>query len=317
METTPPQNPSPEPLTEPLESPPVRRLTRTSEDRYVGGVAGGLAKYFGVDPVLTRIAFVVVTLAGGFGLLAYVLAWIFVEGEPGERTYAWRNGRSGRAVVARVVLVLFAIAVVITVMALVGFVSAIGGDVAVAVIVIACGALAALGAASGRGRWLVLPAVLIALPAGVVGAADLDVSGGVGERDYRPADASAIADRYELGMGEMKIDLRTTDLPAGDTTLKVRVGIGHLLVLVPEGLCVQPSVEVGAGYAGVLDRDSAGLDVALDEPVQRSASRLVLDADVGVGAVEVTDDEDRYFSDHDDIDGDLAPRGALAKACAA
>jgi phage shock protein C len=44
----------------------------------LAGVCGGLGRYFDVDPVLFRIGFVVLTLAGGFGILAYVLAWIFI-----------------------------------------------------------------------------------------------------------------------------------------------------------------------------------------------------------------------------------------------
>jgi len=315
METTPPQNPP----TEPIQAPAPRRLTRAADDRYAGGVAGGLARYFGVDPVIPRIAFAVTTFVGGFGILAYVLAWIFVPGDPGPTTYAWRNGdRSGRAILARVALAIAAVVVVVTVMFAVGLASALGGDVIVALVVIACGALVALGAAFGRGRWLVVPAILIALPAGVVAAADLDVSGGVGEREYTPTSVSALDRRYELGMGQLRIDLREVDFGAGATTLKARVGVGHLLVLVDEGLCVQPSIDVGAGYAGVLDRESAGLDVVLDEPMETTAGapRLVLDAAVGMGAVEVTDDEKRYFDHHDEIDGELAPEGTLGSACA-
>lgn len=44
----------------------------------IAGVAGGLAEYFDIDPVLTRILFVVLTLSGGFGLLTYIILWIVV-----------------------------------------------------------------------------------------------------------------------------------------------------------------------------------------------------------------------------------------------
>ena len=55
-----------------------QRLYRTSSDRMIAGVAGGLAEYFDIDPVLTRILFVVLTLSGGFGLLTYIILWIVV-----------------------------------------------------------------------------------------------------------------------------------------------------------------------------------------------------------------------------------------------
>jgi phage shock protein C len=52
----------------------------------IGGVCGGLGRYLGLDPVLLRIAFVVLAIAGGGGILLYVVAWILIpeerEGEP-------------------------------------------------------------------------------------------------------------------------------------------------------------------------------------------------------------------------------------------
>lgn len=47
----------------------------------VAGVAGGLAHYFGIDPILVRVAFVVFTLAGGSGVLAYLILWLVVPEE--------------------------------------------------------------------------------------------------------------------------------------------------------------------------------------------------------------------------------------------
>jgi phage shock protein C len=50
----------------------ARTLTRSSTDRKISGVSGGLADYLGIDPVLVRVGFVVTTLASGVGLLAYL-----------------------------------------------------------------------------------------------------------------------------------------------------------------------------------------------------------------------------------------------------
>ena len=52
-----------------------RRLTRNRRDAVISGVAAGFADYFDVDPVLVRLAFVVLTIAEGFGLLVYVVCW--------------------------------------------------------------------------------------------------------------------------------------------------------------------------------------------------------------------------------------------------
>jgi phage shock protein C len=55
-----------------------RRLHRSRDDRMIAGVCGGLAQYFGVDPVVVRIGAVALALAGGAGLPAYLAAWILV-----------------------------------------------------------------------------------------------------------------------------------------------------------------------------------------------------------------------------------------------
>ena len=55
-----------------------RRLYRSATDKVIGGVCGGLAAYFAVDPVLVRLAFVVFALAGGASVLLYIVLWIAV-----------------------------------------------------------------------------------------------------------------------------------------------------------------------------------------------------------------------------------------------
>ncbi len=54
------------------------RLMRSETDRMIAGVCGGLAAYLGVDPVLVRLAFVILFLASGIGLGIYAILWIVV-----------------------------------------------------------------------------------------------------------------------------------------------------------------------------------------------------------------------------------------------
>ena len=63
-------------------APASRHLYRSRRDRMVSGVCGGLAEYFGVDPIIVRLAFVLITLAGGSGILAYFVLAIVVPEEP-------------------------------------------------------------------------------------------------------------------------------------------------------------------------------------------------------------------------------------------
>jgi phage shock protein C len=66
------------------------RLYRSSTDRMIGGVAGGLAEYFKLDPALVRIAWVVAVFFGGFGILAYIILWIVLPEGEGAGTPAAR-----------------------------------------------------------------------------------------------------------------------------------------------------------------------------------------------------------------------------------
>ncbi len=49
------------------------RLHRSSTDKMVAGVCGGLADYFSIDPTIVRLAFVFATIAGGAGVIAYIV----------------------------------------------------------------------------------------------------------------------------------------------------------------------------------------------------------------------------------------------------
>lgn len=59
----------------------TRQLTRSTTDRRIAGVAGGMAAYFGIDPVMVRVAWVVAGVMG-WGLLAYPILWLIVPKGP-------------------------------------------------------------------------------------------------------------------------------------------------------------------------------------------------------------------------------------------
>ena len=70
-------------------SEPQRVLLRRSlDDRMLGGVAGGLARYFGVDAVIVRIAFVVLTFVGGAGIPLYLAGLLLIPEEGSDQSIA-------------------------------------------------------------------------------------------------------------------------------------------------------------------------------------------------------------------------------------
>jgi phage shock protein C len=60
----------------------VRRLTKSRTDRMIDGVCGGVAAYFNLDPTLVRIAWVLLTILGGSGILLYIAAMILLPKDP-------------------------------------------------------------------------------------------------------------------------------------------------------------------------------------------------------------------------------------------
>ncbi len=54
-----------------------KKLVR-SQDQMVAGVAAGVAEYFDIDPTIVRLLFVVLTLAGGPGLILYLVLWLIM-----------------------------------------------------------------------------------------------------------------------------------------------------------------------------------------------------------------------------------------------
>ncbi len=61
-----------------------KKLYRSQKEKMLGGVCGGIAQYFGIDPTLIRLIFVIIFFAEGAGFLAYVVAWIIIPEEPEE-----------------------------------------------------------------------------------------------------------------------------------------------------------------------------------------------------------------------------------------
>ncbi len=59
-----------------------KRLYRSGKNRVLGGVCGGIGEYFGIDPVMIRVLWIVAALGFGSGILAYFIAWIIIPRNP-------------------------------------------------------------------------------------------------------------------------------------------------------------------------------------------------------------------------------------------
>jgi phage shock protein C len=63
-----------------------RKLERSRMDSRIAGVCGGLGEYLDVDPTLIRLAFVLLTLYGGHGVLLYIILWLVTPLQEGAAT---------------------------------------------------------------------------------------------------------------------------------------------------------------------------------------------------------------------------------------
>ncbi len=68
-----------------------KRLYRSRNDQMIAGVCGGLAEYLDIDATLIRLAVILLTLMGGAGILAYIIAWIIVPEAPAATQHHHTN----------------------------------------------------------------------------------------------------------------------------------------------------------------------------------------------------------------------------------
>lgn len=229
---------------------PPRRLTRSGSDRILGGVCGGLARYWNTDPVLLRILTVVLTLAtGGALLVGYLIAWIVIPpeqptptGGPGTGAgggyagggYAGTAGAYGTAEYAPAPppqrsylgwLVVSIAALAAGIVALIGLaVSPTAGTVALAgaVVVTLLGLGMVVGAWYGRARWLTILAIPLAfLTFSAVAAQHWIADSGTADRWVGSSDGgisigSRVWDVTPADLAQQPLDYRVS---AGDAVL--------------------------------------------------------------------------------------------------
>lgn len=89
-----------------------KRIYKSSRDKVLAGVCGGVAEYFNIDPVIVRLIWVIATLAGGTGLVVYIIAAIIMpqdgENNSMEREYDNYDSDKGKKILG-IAFVLFGI----------------------------------------------------------------------------------------------------------------------------------------------------------------------------------------------------------------
>jgi phage shock protein PspC (stress-responsive transcriptional regulator) len=284
----------------------ARELRRSRSDRTLAGVCGGLAAYFEIHPAVFRVAFVVLTLLGGAGVLIYLAAAVVMPAEGRMDSFATatlRSMRDRRWPLIGLALVAVGGALMLSRLALWP-----GGDAWVFLLLvgglilwIARHGLAAEDAPAlapedvrrvrRRRRRLGLVvasalALVLGLAAIFVAVFDVHLRHGVDDRVHVVTTMDELRTHYRLGAGTLRLDLRSLPLPRGATHVDARVDVGELRIVVPEGIALRVRATARLGEIDVLGErvDGAGVELGLDQTGERV---LVLDAHVGLGSLRI------------------------------
>ena len=148
----------------------------------------------------------------------------------------------------------------------------------------------------GRHAGLVALGVVLAIVLALASSFDVNLRGGVGDRTYRPTSLAELKREYRLGVGQMTVDLGDVIFPPGSRSrIDVHLGIGQVVVHVPEGLITRVHGMAGAGDVKLFGREESGLGPDLtdfplpgfQEPNLPQPAVLFLEVSVGLGEVEV------------------------------
>jgi phage shock protein PspC (stress-responsive transcriptional regulator) len=114
-----------------------KRLERDTGSAVLGGVAAGLGRYLGLDPILVRLGFIVLALTGGVGVIAYIIAWVIVPADDGTQ----EPGREMQRAAESVPTWLQVVAVLLVALFVTGQLGGFPGSVAWAAVLIGAGIL--------------------------------------------------------------------------------------------------------------------------------------------------------------------------------
>jgi phage shock protein PspC (stress-responsive transcriptional regulator)/predicted membrane protein len=269
-----------------LHTPITQRLERSQNDRWIAGVAGGLARYFDINPAVFRLGFVVLSLLGGAGILVYIAALLVLpkEGEDAsiaEDVLKRRRDQPGRLIA----LGLIAVAILSTLARADSWPSA-----GTAWLLILIGGLVLLWTSRRRGIVVALATFLALILVAVISAVaiafswfDVSLGDGVGNQSYAPTRVAALTDGYHVGIGKVSLDL--TKLPDGQpASVDAKVGIGELRITVPQDAAVTVNAHVNAGSIDAFGHHHAGTNVKY---VAGNGKTLAVDAHVGAGQIVV------------------------------
>lgn len=158
-----------------------------------------------------------------------------------------------------------------------------------AVAVVAVGAL--LSATRGRRSPLIVVGIVLAAVTAVLSVTGITGHAGFGDREWAPTGVDALARSYSLDAGDATLDLRSVQVPAGQTrAVSVDLGLGNLTVLLPSGTTAQVACATNVGSVSCLSEGADGFRPRVTTATTGAAAtdRGTFDLDFHVGMGDLT-----------------------------
>jgi phage shock protein PspC (stress-responsive transcriptional regulator) len=288
----------------PPPGPPVRgQLRRSRTDKVIGGVAGGLARYSGIDALLWRVGFVALAFAGGTGVLVYLLLWLLMPAAPETssgvepvREPAEPAGPRSPVPGVTIAALLISLGGLALLTRLTSWDPGPRIFLGTALLIVGLGLIVAAfsGGRTAKGGLIALGVVLsVAL---LVASSEpwRGVREGVGDRTWAPTTAAGVASAYDGGVGDLRLDLGDVDVSDLDRPIRttLHAGVGDVDVVLPDDADVRLVVNHGFGDVRVLPGEASDDGLYPGEGtgawVADGTAEIVLTINAGVGDLEVS-----------------------------
>ncbi|MGH8928354.1 MAG: LiaF domain-containing protein, partial [Acidimicrobiia bacterium] len=158
-------------------------------------------------------------------------------------------------------------------------------------VLIVIGLALMIGATNGPHAGLVTAGVFLSIAVVMAAAVPLtSFSGGIGERDFRVAEQASLASTYQVGLGNIRLDLEDLTMTES-SVVTVSIGAGEMWVVLPRNVPVDIEATSGAGEIILLGERDDGVSVSRSyrsEGFANAPVTLTLKLEVGAGKIEVT-----------------------------
>jgi predicted membrane protein len=144
-----------------------------------------------------------------------------------------------------------------------------------------------VGAFWGRARGLIALGVILTPVVFFSPIGDLDIVGTVGERRVNPETVAQIPETVDMGIGSLRLDLSDVDFDGAEVSTSLDIGIGELIVYVPDDITVDVESDLGIGEITMFGSSRNGVGLELDRRRDGSNGFLDLNLDGGIGSIRV------------------------------